>query len=34
MWKNKFHIEAEKGLVNDPNMVLYFGKVNITYWLA
>lgn len=34
MWKNKFHIEAEKGLVNDPNGLIFWkGEYHIFYQL-
>lgn len=32
MWKNKFHISAEKGLINDPNGLIYWkGEYHIFY---
>lgn len=34
MWKNKFHIEAEKGLVNDPNGLIFWkGEYHVFYQL-
>ena len=34
MWKNKFHIEAEKGLVNDPNGLIFWkGEYHVFFQL-